>query len=585
MNSRIFHVDPVRGDDANPGVSPDHPWRSFGRVNATVLEPGDRVILRPGVYRETLTPRGGGSPDRPVEFHFEPGRFEIETDGLTRLKLHISNNNNWPDKPKPVAIIVQDVKHIRFIGANSNVILGGTAIYFVNDRAVDISYSGLTFDLRRPTVSEFRVVERSADSVVIRIAEGSDYAIRDGVFTWTGELGTGWTMMQEAIPEEGRCWRLGAANPFEGARAVEAGARLVRLEYPGGAPSWLPGHHFQLRNVDRDCVGGFNTRSRDLVWRNCTFHALTGMGVISQFTENLTYDHVNVIPPDGTLRTCPAWADMFHFSNCRGTVCLSHCRMSGSQDDPVNVHGTHLRLVEKDGTRRVLVRFAHAETFGFAAFAPGDRVEFVNHLTLRAFAANTVAAVERRSDTDWMLTFEQDAADFAEGNVIDNITWHPDLEIRDCHVTMDATRAFLITTRGRVVVERNTVVRTAMSAIEINDDARSWFESGPVRDVTIRDNTFIECGEPVIRIAPENEVAAPGAPVHEHIRIVNNTFQGGGCSIAARSVKGLVVTGNRFSAETVSVQTTACSDVVIEGNITAHNTAPGAGCATRGERI
>lgn len=102
-----------------------------------------------------------------------------------------------------------------------------------------------------------------------------------------------------------------------------------------------------------------------------------------------------------------------------------------------------------------------------------------------------------------------------------------------------------------------------MSAILIADDANSWFESGPVRDVTIRGNRFIHCGEPVINIWPENRTARTDEPVHRNIRIEGNFFQGGG--ISAKSVQGLTVSGNRFSGD-VLVATQACSDVKVENN-------------------
>jgi hypothetical protein len=50
-----------------------------------------------------------------------------------------------------------------------------------------------------------------------------------------------------------------------------------------------------------------------------------------------------------------------------------------------------------------------------------------------------------------------------------------------------------------------------MSAVLIEADAEGWYESGPVRDVTIRNNEFIDCayqggpGNAVIAINPSNK--------------------------------------------------------------------------------
>ena len=103
--------------------------------------------------------------------------------------------------------------------------------------------------------------------------------------------------------------------------------------------------------------------------------------------------------------------------------------------------------------------------------------------------------------------------------------------------------------------------------VDISDDANSWFESGPAREVTIRGNRFLKCGEPVIRIRPENQTADPREPVHENIRILDNWFQlTGNDAISARSTRGLTITGNRFSSETLPIHTEACSEVRVEDN-------------------
>jgi hypothetical protein len=214
----------------------------------------------------------------------------------------------------------------------------------------------------------------------------------------------------------------------------------------------------------------------------------------------------------------------------------------------------------------------HPQTYGFAAFQPGDEVNFVNRVNLLPFANNRVTAVERRTDTDWLLTLESTVHPFFPGDVIDNISWYPDLTIRNCHVTMDSCRGFLISTRGKVLVENNTFTRTMMSAIDIADDANSWYESGGVRNVTIRNNQFIECGEPVIFIHPETQMADPHDPVHENIRIMGNFFKlSGEQGVFAKSVRGLTVIENQFSTKSVPVKTQDCLNVLLDRNRTNPN--------------
>ena len=222
----------------------------------------------------------------------------------------------------------------------------------------------------------------------------------------------------------------------------------------------------------------------------------------------------------------------------------------------------HLRIIEKTGLNQIRLRFMQPQTFGIAAFIPGDKVEFVNHATLRAYASNTVTALERVTDKDWLLTLAKPVADFGKDDVVDNISWYPNLTIRNCTVDTDSCRGFLITTRGKALVEGCTFIRTRMSAILCEDDAEGWFESGRLRDLTIRNNKFINCG---IEINPHTSSSKPEEWVHENIRIENNFFNAAG--ISAHNVKGLTIVGNRSPGGSIpSSIAPSCTEVKMENN-------------------
>lgn len=132
-------------------------------------------------------------------------------------------------------------------------------------------------------------------------------------------------------------------------------------------------------------------------------------------------------------------------------------------------------------------------------------------------------------------------------------SWTPSVTIRDCRFERTNTRGLLITTRRKVLIENNTFYRTGMHAILIADDASGWYESGPVQDVTIRNNTFEECGynqapgNYVIAIAPENHELVPGYMVHRNIRIENNVFKVYDFPVlTARSTEALIFKNNKI---------------------------------------
>jgi hypothetical protein len=568
----IYYVEPNRGNDANPGTSSNQPWRSFAKLNTLELPPGTQVRIAPGEHTETLKPQARGTAQNPVVIRFLPGTHEFAVEKAHRRPLFVSNACDAPTEPKPIGIVVENSRHLRVQGGGIDgtgktlILMGGRMVEVLNTNAENIAYSNLVFDLKRPTVSEFRVMDSAPGWSVIQIAEGSTHSFKDGKFAWTGDIGSGAVMVQQATPAQGRCWRMGFGwNPFALATSVEdQGGGKFKLNFKDSY-RLQTGDQFQFRHIKRDSVGVHNSRSKDIVIRDCDFYSLTNMGFVSQFTENITYQRVNVASPAGTIRTCPAWGDIFQFSNCKGDILIDSCRLAGMQDDAVNCHGTHLRIVQKTADQQLLMRFMHPQSYGFAPYAPGDEIAVIHHANLREYTGNPrrkVTTVERKTDKDWLVTLDGPAPTFAEGDVLDNLTWQPNLIARNNHVSLDPVRGFLLTTRGKVLIENNTFHRCAMAGILVEDDAEGWFESSAVRDLTIRNNRFIGCG---VSINPQTRSARPEEPVHENIRIENNFFDGAG--VSAKSVRGLTVTGNRSPGGSLPVNVApSCSEVTVKDN-------------------
>jgi hypothetical protein len=72
--TRTYYVDNrnPRAADTNPGTS-ELPFLTINKA-AQVLEPGERVFIREGVYRERVAPaRGGAGPDRMISYEAAPG--------------------------------------------------------------------------------------------------------------------------------------------------------------------------------------------------------------------------------------------------------------------------------------------------------------------------------------------------------------------------------------------------------------------------------------------------------------------------------------------------------------------------------
>jgi hypothetical protein len=70
-SAATYYVDAVAGDDAADG-SDGAPWRTVQHAAAT-LQPGDTVVVRPGVYVEAVNVATSGTPEAPITYRAEPG--------------------------------------------------------------------------------------------------------------------------------------------------------------------------------------------------------------------------------------------------------------------------------------------------------------------------------------------------------------------------------------------------------------------------------------------------------------------------------------------------------------------------------
>ena len=115
-----------------------------------------------------------------------------------------------------------------------------------------------------------------------------------------------------------------------------------------------------------------------------------------------------------------------------------------------------------------------------------------------------------------------------------------------------------MSTPGKVTIENN-VFESSGSAILIPGDANGWYESGAVKDLLIRNNTFndpcmtsmYQFCEGIISIYPEIPAPDIKKPFHRNIRIENNEFHPFDYPVLyAKSVDGLSFTGNRLIRST-----------------------------------
>jgi hypothetical protein len=334
--------------------------------------------------------------------------------------------------------------------------------------------------------------------------------------------------------------------------------------YFGKNPGFKKGLVYQDRDIIRDCVGFFMQRSKNISWKDVNVYFMHGMGVVSQFCENINMDKVRVKPKEGSGRTCSAWADILHFASCKGNIEISNSYLSAANDDAINVHGLHLRILGSPSPKQLKVAFIHGQTYGFEAFAPGDSINLTRSTTLIPFAQNVVENIAKINDKEYLLTLKNTVpADVLKDAVVENVSWTPSLLAHGNIITRLSTRGMLITTPRKVVVERNQFSDLLMSPILVENDANGWFESGSIKNMVIKDNDFKRCGGPIINFHPENRLYDKA--VHQNISILNNKVElRGGSFVAAKSVNNLLIAGNKI----ITLKPTTIEALVSQQNAT-----------------
>ena len=429
---------------------------------------------------------------------FEKGRYDIWPEGAIRRKYFISNTSTeqeCPSKVKTIGLLFEDMKDLTIEGNGATLMFHGKMTTIALERCKNLVFKDLHIDSERPAGSEMTFARVEDDEVEVVVHRDTRYEIVNGRMSLFGE---GWRSNKnhciEYSPVDSTFRYSQGWNVLAAAEAEGVAPNVVRFHVPEGFRPKV-GNTLTIRDIIRDQVGWFIFESRDITLNRVQMHYMHGLGIVSQYTRNITMDKVKCMPREGSGRLLAASADMMHFSGCSGKVKIVGCYFAGAQDDPINVHGTNLRAVEKINTRTLNLRFMHGQSYGYNAYFEGDTVAFVKAYTMERFASAQVVAVKRLTD--------------------------------------------------------NTYYKTGMSAILIEGDAEGWYESGPVNDVLIQNNIFIGCaysGGPenaVIALHPSNMVVDAERPVHRNVRIIGNTFRTFGNPVLyAKSTKDLIFKKN-----------------------------------------
>lgn len=464
----------------------------------------------------------------------EKREYRLTAVGAKKTFLAPSNNTTGE---KNVVFPLFDKNDVTIDGNGATLVCDGDVFPFATLRSRNVTIRNLTITKPHPVVAALTVTAADEKGFTVQFAPGGHpYAVTDGelVFTVDGNtLSTRDGLVAFHAMDKFQVHYIltekSAANA-EDKEAYPSTYSAVAIEDHGNGEVY-----FRYRDADKDrklctkipyALGrplGINiyTRrnlafffedARDVRLENVTIRRFGGMGLVAQRSGYLTIDGLKVLPPKGDIASTTA--DMMQINSCYGTVTIQNCEGTDSMDDVIDIHGNYMGVESWDGTNVVLRNYRDwgkptgDDHYGFFPVRVGDTLSFLDESNRREIGRMTVAALTADPKDLLHVTAKLEgrakmALKLPKEVLVENMTLYPDVMFRNNRFTHYPNLRF--SGRGKYLIEGNRL-ENAMSAMLIHDHKRYWYETGPVEDMTIRNNVFVDCnaqgGDAFIRICP-----------------------------------------------------------------------------------
>lgn len=437
-----------------------------------------------------------------VILRFSEGRYDFHEKGAAVREYYISNHDQ--DNPKKVGIALEDMKNLTLDGQGAQFVFHGRMLPVSLLRSENCSLKNFSIDFKNPHIAQIKILENTPqEGIVFEPASWVKYRIaKDSIFEAYGE---GWTLKHSwGIAFDGDTKHLvyntsDIGCPTKG--ASEIAPRRIR------APHWkdarlVLGTVVAMRGWGRPTPGIFLSHDLNTTLENIKVHYAEGMGLLAQFSENITLEKFCVcLKGEDDPRYFTTQADATHFSGCKGKITSCNGLYEGMMDDAINVHGTYLKVVKRIDDHTLVGRYMHDQSWGFEWGRAGDEVQFVQSSTMELIGNQNKIASIRPHDKEqidgareFIITFDEaidPAVNGQSGFGIENLTWTPEVLFAGNTIRNNRARGSLFSTPRKTVVENNLFDHTSGAAILLCGDCNGWFETGACRNVIIRKNRFV----------------------------------------------------------------------------------------------
>ena len=516
--------------------------------------------------RKPLIP--GMTFESDTEYYADKKEYHIYPSGDFR-EIHVWwTFMNTAGTPLRAAFVLDHVKNVTVDLCGAKLIFHGRIMPFAVFDCENVRFRNFSIDYDRPFYTQGTVLSSEPGKIVLDIpkefgfrVEGHDLiAVSD---TWEHRLTDGDMLLRCFDPVTKKPSshsdtilalvgdeihpRPNPPLPIHHLYAEQGEGRTLTLT---GLPDHfrpLPGEILAMTHEDRRKEGFLLERDTDTAFENIRLLHIGAMGIVANLCHNITADGFAMYLDGETgSRIITVNADSFHCFHCSGLIRLENCRFENMLDDAVNIHGNYLVLAETaDGGKTFVFENRAASLLDMEYLRPGDRVTVYRQNTQEIRAELTVSeAVYEPGQTKRMrVTFtETPACALEAGDILESCRM-PEIEIRNC--VSKCMGGFRISSGRRVLIEQCRF-ETAGFSVAFTGDMNYWYENGPVRDVTVRNCEFIDCGAPVATYCGFRKTEA--APYyHKNLVFENNTIRSSrSCVLNLSDMDGIVYRNNTF---------------------------------------
>ena len=498
---------------------------------------------------------------------FEQGEYHFWEDGAEPMEYAVCNNAMGV---RQVVFSLRSMNGITVDGGGSRFVIHGKAFPFACDGCKDLTIRNVYFDRGVSPHVQMKIQNVTSDGFDLEIDRtASPFRVEDGSLIFAREWGEfsgkerrltlfGSDRIRTRYLFTGNCADSCQDLPVDfmwtDAEEIPCGARMTYRSVAGASPCLYEEGEivFAVPDGDRETSLLFFNDCEGVRIENVALRQALGMGIIAQACHTITVKKF-CTDYDESVGGATTTVDAMHFVGCDGFLEISDCRITHPCDDALNVHGVYTKLQAlTQNTLRVTLM--HKEQRGFCPYRKGDALRLIDENTLNVIGSFTVSEITwKGTQWDTLLlhgTLEGHAKKIAAipSVLVENPNRCPDLYLH--HNEFYRYPYIRLSGGGRMRIEDNRM-EYSKGALYLYDLSKFWYESGRIRDLTVRRNRFVRCAalgrsDDFISIGVSGFDAADAPKIHERIEISDNDFEGlDGYAVVAGGVQNLILENNR----------------------------------------